>query len=330
MGTIRPHCFVLKHSSPKSKGLACLRFEGYPGEVYPRDLILSLKQEWYFFWFSSWNYTLKEIPYYDLIDIFVAWDNLAAEIQESGLTNSIVVRGGSETYEPHHLLFYPIVGLDRNIDVLYIARFLQEKRCDIAMGCVKYLFERNPNVKAVFLESFASSPEMRDWVFRERRRLGLERNLVVGRVPLRNVNTILNRARLSLFTSDEEGMCRAVLQSLLAERPLLCYRNTRSLIRLLYDNRFFNFYDIQTAENAGEVAWRLLSQGSTCDNLGARQYVLDEKKITFHDLVDWKSEILAAAEALYTRDGQRLDSADIVPVSQITNSFFWQTFQIDT
>ena len=319
-------CFTLKHPSPGSKGLACLRFEGYPGEPYPYEAIKSLKRDWYFFWFSSWNYSLKQLPYNDLIDLFVAWDGLTDEIKAAGRTDCVFVRGGCETAEPHDTLFFPTADAQLEIDLLYVARFISAKRCDVALKCASYICERKPGARIVFLESPASEPHTRLWLLKERADLGLENNVLLTSVPLQVVNSFLNRARISLFTSDEEGMCRAVLQSLLAERPLLCYRHTNALTQTLHDDRFFNFYEEQTGESAGRAALALLEQ-DIWQNRGARRYLLEERKIKFHSGVEWRHELFAAAEHLYARDGQRLEPRDIVPL-EVATTQFWQPFEL--
>lgn len=324
---MRMNAFVLKRPSPNSKGLACLRFEGQVGEPYPRDTLLTLKRDWHFFWFSSWNYRLKDIPYNDLIDLFIVWDDLAAEIRSSGRSDCIVLLGGCETAERHDLLFFPIQATRCDVDVLYVARFAEAKRCDVALKCVHYLAERRADVRAVFLESPASEPCSKEWATREIERLGLGNNLLLTTVPLSAVNSFLNRARISLFTSDDEGVCRAVLQSLLAERPLLCYRNTRALTRSLYDHRFFHYYDEQTEDSVGRAAWNLLESGIT-SNPGAREYVLDERKLVFEDFAKRQETILAASEGLYSRDGQKLEPKDVIPPDVCVRQA-WRTFELE-
>lgn len=320
-------CFKLKQPSNGSKGIACLRFGGLNGEPYPRDLILALKRDWYFFWFSSWNYRLSEIPYHDLIDIFVVWDDLLEELQQTGRTDCILLRGGCETFEPHDRIFHPIAGLRRDIDLLYIARFITSKRCDIALGCVHYLAERIPGLRAVFLESGDSEPETRAWVRDEVARLGLGETLVIATVPISMVNALLNRARLTLFTSDREGICRAVLQSLLTERPILCYRHTEALTRLFFDDRYFHYYDRQSETSVGTAALDILT-GTVGRNTGARRYVLEEKQVQFRDLRSWQADVLHAANSLFIRDGQRLRWEDCVSDRELNLSSAWKTFQV--
>lgn len=316
---------ILKRPSPNSKGMVCLRFD-HGGERYPREAIVRLKRNWHFFWFSSWNYSLHEIPYNDLIDLFVVWDDLAAEIGQSGRRDCIAIRGGGETFEPHERLFYPMPQITPDIDLLYIARFIPEKRCDVALRCVQYLAARMPGCRAVFLESMASEPQMRRWVQQQRRESGIAENLRIGAVPLSKVNTFLNRARIVLFTSDREGLCRAVIQALLAERPLLCYRHTSALTRLLYDSRYCHYYDDQDDNSCGKAVLDLLQRGAH-NNPGARQYVLQEQRINFHELPGWQAEILAASEPLYAREGQRIDPADIVSVAELGMSV-WREFEV--
>jgi glycosyltransferase involved in cell wall biosynthesis len=319
--------YVLKHPSPGSKGLLCLRMERN-AEPYSREMMIELKRYWHFFWFSVWNTPHHKIAYHDLIDIFLTWDEHAAEIHATGRTNAIIVRGGSETYERHDLLFHPLPGIERDIDLLYVARFTPYKRADMALSCVNFVARHNPSCRAVFLESFASDPAMRSSLRQQRKALGLEANLQFTTVPLDHVNVYMNRARLCLFTSDEEGLCRATLQTLLAERPLLAYRNTRALTRHLYDDRFFHFYDRQTEESIGQAAWDYLSQPES-SNPGARDYLLKERKFVFHDLADWQEQILAAAAPLYTRDGQTLDRRDVVPIDDGTRLTLWRNFRLE-
>jgi glycosyltransferase involved in cell wall biosynthesis len=325
--TVPMNGFLLKRSSPGSKGLVCLRFEGKRGETYPRDLLLHLKRQWYFFWFSSWNHTLRDIPYADLIDIFVGWDELLREIRMKKRTDCVLLRGGCETFERHDSLFFPLEKTERDIDIIYIARFIRYKRCDIAIKCVQYLVERNPSCRALFLESVASEPDVHDWVHNERAQLGLERNLTISTVPIAAVNSYLNRARLSLFTSDEEGICRAVLQSLLAERPLLCFRHTKALTRQFFDDRYFNYYDYQTEQSVGGAAYTLLAQAPDC-NSGSREYLLRERSLKFYNLVEWQANICRAAEPLYARDGQELNWADVVPPRDLTLGQAWMEFKL--
>lgn len=322
---VEMRCLTLKTPSRNSKGLACLRFEGYPGERYPREMILSLKRDWYFFWFSSWNYTLKDIPYHDCIDIFIAWDDLLEEIKRCGRRDCILVRGGCETAQRHDLLFCPRRIVESDVDLLYIARFIKEKRCDIALECVRHLAHHIPGVQAVFLESLNSDVAVREWVFRQRELWGLENNLTIQSVPLEHVNTLLNRAKISLFTSDEEGLCRAVVQSLLAERPVLCYRYTRALTRSLYNDKYFYYYHEQRGESCARAAIELFNMG-VISNTGARQYVLNEKGIVFLDEVEWREQVLSAAECLYARDGQKLERKDLVPFD-VARSQFWRPFE---
>jgi glycosyltransferase involved in cell wall biosynthesis len=288
---------------------------------------MSLKRDWHFFWFSSWKCALKEIPYHDLIDVFVVWDDLIREIEMTKRTDCVVVRGGCETFEQHDSLFYPIPSAHRDVDIIYIARFIRPKRPDVALKCVRYVTQRRPSCRTLFLESKASDPEMRKWVRDEIVRLGLSDNVSIRSVPLAEVNSCLNRARVSLFTSDEEGVCRAVLQSLLAERPLLCYRNTQALTRHFYDERYFHFYDYQDEEYVGRAALELLT-GPNTTNPGARQYVLGEKGLKFYDLAGWQADVLRAAEPIYLREGQELDPNDILPPSELTLSQFWRPFEL--
>jgi glycosyltransferase involved in cell wall biosynthesis len=301
---------------------------GNGGEPYPREVIIALKRDWHFFWYSSWSYSLARIPYHDLIDLFVVWDDIANEIKASGRTDCIIVRGGSEIYQRHDLLFFPVQDTPIDIDLLYIARFIKAKRYDIATRCVRYLVERKRDLRAVFLVGPASEPGARAWVLEQRKRFGLEKNLRITSVPLRRVNSFLNRARISLFTSDDEGLCRAVLQTLLAERPLLCYSGTRAQIRMLYDDRYFRYYDAQTEESVGKAAWSLLESKAE-SNAGARRYVLGEKNIRFYDLREWQSIVLAAAAPLYLREGQILDPRDIVPAWRLgLFGRFWAPFRL--
>ncbi len=320
-------CFKLKRPSKNSKGIACLRFGGNGGEPYPRELIVALKEQWHFFWFSSWKYSLTEIPYHDLIDIFVVWDDLAEEIRQSRRTDCVIVRGGCETFEQHDRIFFPAPAPQHDIDLLYIARFIAAKRCDMALKCVHYLAERMPNVRAVFLESGDSEPETSAWIKEEVVRLGLQTRIMITTVPIGVVNVLLNRARLTLFTSDLEGLCRAVLQSLLAERPILCYRNTKALTRVLFDDRYFHYYDEQTDASIGAAALEILSQtakGNAC----ARRYVLHEKQMKFLDLREWQSQILHASLPLYSRDGQYMKWEDCVSGRDLNLSEAWKTFSL--
>jgi hypothetical protein len=75
----------------------------------------------------------------------------------------------------------------------------------------------------------------------------------------------------------------------------------------------------------GRAAADILSKGPN-GNPGARNYLLIEKGVTFHDLVGWQREVLAAAEPLYRRDGQKLETADVISAHQIK---FWQTFEMN-
>jgi glycosyltransferase involved in cell wall biosynthesis len=320
--------FILKHPSPGSKGLACLRFPTQSYKQYSREAIESLKREWYFFWFSTWHTPLQNLAFQDLIDIFVVWDDLAAEIAAMRRGDCVVIRGGCETSVRYDLFFYPIPKQTQSIDLLYVARYVPQKRYDIAFQCVQYVTERMPNCKAVFLESPGSEPEAREWILKERARLGLEKNILVGSVEENVVNSFLNRARLCLFTSDEEGMCRSVLQTLLAERPLLCYRNTRAITRSIYDDRYFHFYNEQTRESIGEAAWSILSNDRSQSNRGSRSYLLHEKGIHFRTFSEWRHEILTAAESLYARDGQELKKEDLVPTSQLRYHQLWREFRL--
>lgn len=121
-------------------------------------------------------------------------------------------------------------------------------------------------------------------------------------------------------------MCRAVLQSLLAERPLLCYRKTRSLVRSLYNERYFNFYEEQTGEAAGIAALHMLESGIV-QNPGARNYLLGEKRIQFYESVDWRDKVLAASKILYDHDGQIFEPKDVVPLHAARSSF-WRVFEL--
>lgn len=318
--------YILKRSSPNSKGIACLRFDRAI-EPYPRELIRSLKRNWHFLWFTGWKRALHEIPYHDLIDIFVVWDDLVEELAQSGRTDYVVIRGGSETYQRHDLHFHPLTDVKRDIDLLYIARFTASKRPDVALGCVNYVKERNPHCKAIFLESHGSQLQVRQALHDQIIALGLQDNLRILSVPLQEVNSYMNRARLSLFTSDVEGMCRAVIQTLLAERPLLCYAKTKALTRILFDDRYFRFYEEQTSASIGAAAWTILQSGWDL-NTGARNYVLKEKKFVFHDIAEWRNLILHAAEPLFLRDGQSLDWNDVVPVNDATPLLLWREFQL--
>jgi hypothetical protein len=162
------------------------------------------------------------------------------------------------------------------------------------------------------------------WVQAERTRHGLSDNLEIRTVPLADVNAFLNRSRLSLFTSDEEGMCRAVIQTLLAERPILCYRGSKAITRIIYDNRYFNFYSDQTERSVGEAADYVLTHCPP-HNTGARDYILAEKGMKFFDLAGWRDEVLSAAAALYARDGQQIETRDIVPLEEL---HLWQPFEM--
>jgi glycosyltransferase involved in cell wall biosynthesis len=240
----------------------------------------------------------------------------------------VIIRGGSETYEPRNKFFFPKVEAVRDIDIVYIARFVNFKRYDIALKCVNYVKRHKPDCRAIFLEPGYSDAGASEWVAAEKIRLGLDNNLIITRGGWRKVNRILNRSRISLFTSDNEGMCRAVLESLLAERPVLCYRQTRAVIRLIYDSRYFHYYDEQTEESVGEAAWKLLQSGAET-NQGARKYILKEKAMKFHDLIGWQSEVLNAARVLYARDGQRLEPNDIVPWNELSqDNRFWKEFEL--
>jgi glycosyltransferase involved in cell wall biosynthesis len=318
--------YILKNPSPRSKGMLCLRIEKN-AEIYPRELLLELKQHWHFFWFSAWNTPYSEIAYRDLIDIFVTWDDHAEEIRSSGRTDYIIVRGGSETFEQHNLLFYPDPDVERDVDLLYVARFTSSKRPDMAMACVDYIAKRNPACKAVFLESFASDLPLRTKMRQQCRSLGLEANLHFATVPMTEVNAYMNRSKLCLFTSDEEGLCRATVQALLAERPLLAYRHTRALTRHLYDQRFFHFYDEQTAESIGQAAWKCVSRNQQ-RNDGARDYLLKEKGFVFYDLAGWQENLLQAAAPLYARDGEQIDREDLIPIDDGTPFRLWRNFSL--
>jgi glycosyltransferase involved in cell wall biosynthesis len=321
-------CFALKRPSINSKGIACLRFNGCDEEKYSRTLLTQLKREWHFFWFSSWRCRLKDIPYQDLIDIWVVWDDLIRELAASRASTHVAIRGGCETAERHDLLAHPLQGIEPEIDILYIARFFPQKRPDVAVQCVRYIADRYPSVRAVFLESPASDYAVRMQVVSQIKKYGLESNVTIKTVPVAQVNWYLNRSRLSLFTSDIEGICRAVLQSLLAERPLLCYRYTEAITRELYDDRYFHYYDEQTANAIGAAACKVLEKAAT--NPGARNYVLAEKRIRFHNVAEWQAEILEAARPLYLRDGQCIESNDIVAESELRRpSHFWQEFVME-
>jgi len=319
--------YILKHPSASSKGLVCLRLDR-PGESYPREVIAQLKSHWHFFWFSVWNTRHERIAYHDLIDIFVTWDEHAEEIRKSGRTDCIVLRGGSETYERHDKLFYPIPDTQCDIDLLYVARFTPLKRADMALSCVHFVAQRKPDCRAVFLESLGSDLATRKWIREQRKALGLENNLQLMSVPLEEVNSYMNRAHLSLFTSDEEGLCRATLQTLLAERLLLCHKHTRALTRNIFDDRYFHYYEQQTAESVGNAAWDILKQPAA-SNSGARDYLLKERGFVFYDLPEWQEKIIAAAAPLYERDGQHLDRRDIVPVNDGTRFALWRPFRLE-
>ena len=308
--------------------MACLRFNNSIGP-YPKEQIQVLKRDWFFFYFSYWAVPLTDIAYHDLIDIFVVWDDLIDEIKASGRTDCVVIRGGSETYEPRDRFFFPRKQIKRDIDIVHIARFINFKRNDIALKCVNYLKRHKPDCKAIFLEpAWYSDSQARENIKAERTLLGLEGNVIIDTGDWKKVNRILNRSRVSLFTSDKEGMCRAVIESLLAERPLLCYRGTHALTRLLFDDRFFRYYDEQNEESVGKAAWELLQSGVK-RNHGARKYILEEKAMRFHNLAGWQAEVLNAAKVLYARVGQSLEPADIVPVDELSqNNTFWKEFEL--
>jgi len=326
-GLSRISGYILKRPSANSKGLVCLRLDR-PGEPYPREMIAALKRDWHFFWFSVWNTRHERIAYHDLIDIFDTWDEHAEDIRKSGRTDCIVLRGGSETYERHDELFYPIPDTKCDIDLLYVARFTPLKRTDMALACVHFVAQRKPDCRAVFLESLGSDLATRKWVREQIKSLGLENNLQLMSIPLQAVNSYMNRTRLSLFTSDEEGLCRATLQTLLAERPLLCHKHTRALTRNIFDDRYFYYYEEQTEESIGNAAWDILNR-PTASNRGARDYLLKEKGFVFYDLPEWQEKIIAAAAPLYARDGQRLDRGDIVSASDATRFVLWRPFRLE-
>ena len=131
---------IFKQPSPESKGIACLRCTG---ERYPRQLIEALKDDFYLFWFSAWAHRLDAIPYHDLIDCFVGWEDIEEQLLDSGREDYVFVRGGSETYEPHDRRFYSI-GIEPDVDLVYIAKFETYKRYDVALECCRYLAERKP------------------------------------------------------------------------------------------------------------------------------------------------------------------------------------------
>jgi hypothetical protein len=168
---------------------------------------------------------------------------------------------------------------------------------------------------------------MRRFVREQRKNLRLEENLRIASVGPDLVNDYINRARLSLFTSDVEGLCRSVLQTLLAERWVLCYRHTRALTRLIFDKRYFRFYDHQTEDSIGETAWQFLQEPHRL-NRGARDYLLKERQFVFHDLAGWQEQILAAAVPLSERDGQHMDRADVVPIDDGTHLSLWREFRL--
>lgn len=319
--------FILKRSSARSKGLVCLRFNNSKGP-YPKEQIKALKRDWHFFYYSWWAVPLAMTPYHDLIDMFIVWDDLINEIRASGRTDCVIIRGGSETYEPHDKYFSPKLNVKRDIDMVHVARFADFKRNDIALKCVNFVKRYKPDCRAVFLEPIYSDLDVREMIKTQISSLGLESNVIIDSGDWSKVNDILNRSRISLFTSDEEGLCRSVIESLLAERPLLCYRGTRALTRLLYNDRYFNFYDEQTEESVGAAAWKLLRSGVK-RNYGARKYILEERAMRFYDLAGWCAEVLTAAQALYDRDGQRLEPADIVSVDELSqNNRFWDNFEL--
>jgi glycosyltransferase involved in cell wall biosynthesis len=224
-------------------------------------------------------------------------------------------------------MFHPIPAIERDIDLLYVARFTSRKRPDMALACVRFVAERNPATRSVFLESYASESALRTQIRQLAKDAGLTANLEFRTVLTDQVNGYMNRARLCLFTSDEEGLCRATLQTLLAERPLLAYRNTRALTRHLYDDRFFHFYEDQSPDSIGQTAWNLLCK-PVHENPGARNYLLQEKGFVFHDLPGWQAELLAAAAPLYARDGQTLNHTDVIRVGAATSFILWRNFHL--
>jgi glycosyltransferase involved in cell wall biosynthesis len=317
-------CLVLKKSSARSKGILCLRLNGSV-EPFPRDFIKNLKNRWYLLWFSTTSTTLKDIPYHDLIDIFLTWEDVSSELARSGRKDYVMANLPAETAEPLDDLFYPIDVPALDIDLLYIARFCSFKRYDIALKCAEYLLQRQPTFNVVFLQSRGSDAAARDYVLSERKRLRIESRLAIMHVPQRTVNSYLNRAKLSLFTSDDEGACRAVLQSLLCERPILCYRNTRAQTRLLYDERYFYFYNEQTQESVGRSALDILMQRRFV-NIGARHFLLGERGVAFYDLEEWHYKVLEKAQVLYQRDQQPFAVEDILPIRSTER--LYQLFEV--
>jgi glycosyltransferase involved in cell wall biosynthesis len=314
--------FILKRPSHNSKGVACVRCSS---PVYPWARVHTLKAEWYLFWFSCWTDRLEHLPYGDLIDCFVGWDDLKQQLEESGRSDYVFVRGGGETYDRHDQHFFAM-SIERDIDLVYIAKFHTFKRYDVALQACRYIATRKPDLRAIFLESYDSPIGAREQVQGWIHEHGLSRNIEIATVPLEAVNRVLNRAKVSLFCSDVEGMCRAVLQSLLAERPLLCYRHTHAHIRMLYDDRFMRFYDHQTGESAGEAALTIIHAASH-RNSGARDYLLREWGFRFYDMAGWQEQVLDALTPLYHRDGQRMNREDVVPASEITPAVFWKELE---
>ena len=315
--------FIIKKPSKNSKGIIYLG-DDYSAAQIPREKIIELKKNWYFFWYHLYKMSLKQIPHNDHISVFVCWDDIINELKNSERQDYFCIKGGSETFTRHDLLFYPITEKEYEYDLIYVSRFFPDKRCDMMFNCVQYLIEHDYPCKALFLENFFQNEKLKENYLNLMYDMKLENYIEIKQVAPDEVNKYFNKSKLSLFTSDIEGLCRAVVETLLAERPILAYKETKALTQTLYDKRFFYFYDFQTKESIGEAALKIL-KSNNFTNKGARQYILKEKRLPFMDLAAWVKEVTDVFKLIFEKNKEDFNESDLVQIEKINK---WENIRL--
>jgi glycosyltransferase involved in cell wall biosynthesis len=106
----------------------------------------------------------------------------------------------------------------RDVDVVFAGAFYRSKRLDVLLEAAARLRVRSPDLRVVLV----GDGEERAALEAQRAKLGLTSNVTfTGRLPAAGVASWLQRARLFVMTSEQEGLPTAMIEALTAGTPVV-------------------------------------------------------------------------------------------------------------
>jgi glycosyltransferase involved in cell wall biosynthesis len=147
---------------------------------------------------------------------------------------------------PHAIAPVDIVELERNIDLLFVASFIELKQPFVFVDTVANLMEQLPGLKAVMIGNGPMFQQVKDRV--QSQQLPLQ---LMGEIPRSEVHRMMQRSRILLHTSRYEGYSTVISEALSCGCRVVCFDVGRPEVQQ-------GIWLADTAEELPEIILKLL------------------------------------------------------------------------